>query len=104
MCLVQLDDGNKRSYLGWKLSPADAPNAPRGADLAAGTYKIAIKRRTKYEDRASDSGKYSYNAATKVINFISGSLAGQYSELLGPGKFGLSAQKTTMFYTVCNLN
>jgi hypothetical protein len=40
---------------------------------------------------------------SKVITFTTGSLAGQYSKLLGAGKFGLSSKKTTMFYTVCNL-
>ena len=48
-------------------------------------------------------GSYSLDAATSMIRFSSGSLSGYNSKLLGPGKFGLSEDSTTMFYTVCKL-
>jgi hypothetical protein len=44
-----------------------------------------------------------YDAATGIITFGSGSLAGQHSKLLKPGKFGLASSPTKQFYTVCNL-
>jgi len=53
--------------------------------------------------RRGTRGNYSFDTATSMISFSSGSLLGYNSKLLGPGKFGLSEDSTTMFYTVCNL-
>jgi hypothetical protein len=69
----------------------------------AGTFPITIKDGSTYIDRAGSSGRYSFDSASGRITFSSGSLAGQYSELLKPGKFGLSSAPTRQFYVVCNL-
>lgn len=113
MCVVRLKDGGTRSYLAWMLSPEGG--APPGAEggltpgryacsaTGAGTFPIEIRDGSKYVDRAGKAGSFSYDAGTSRITFSSGSLAGQYSKLLGSGKFGLSSKETSMFYAVCNL-
>jgi hypothetical protein len=69
----------------------------------AGFFRIEIRDGSEYVDRAGKSGSYSFDAASGRITFSSGSLAGQYSKLLKPGKFGLASSPTGQFYTVCNL-
>lgn len=69
----------------------------------AGTFPITIEDDATYVDRAGDSGRYRYDSADGLITFGSGSLKGQYSKLLKPGKFGLSSEPTRQFYVVCNL-
>ncbi len=82
MCVVRLADGSSYSYLHWMLEDADA---------------------ARYVDRAGNEGEYRLDADSGLIAFASGSLAGYHAKLLGPGKFGLAAEPTTMFYTVCNV-
>ena len=67
----------------------------------AGQFPITIVDGSTYSDRAGQSGRYSINGAQ--ITFRSGSLRGQFSRILGPGKFGLSTDQNRMFYGVCNL-
>lgn len=111
-CLVRLDDGSSKNYLAWMLSPEGAASAPVqglapgrytcSAD-GAGQFAITIAGGGSYSDRAGKPGRYRLDAATGNISFDSGSLAGQHSKLLGPGKFGLSSAPTKMYYAVCNL-
>lgn len=67
---------------------------------AGGQFPIAINNGS-YTDRGGNSGSYSVDG--KNVTFKSGSLMGQYSEVLGPGKFGLSTKFNGMFYGVCDL-
>lgn len=69
----------------------------------AGFFRIEIRDGSQYVDRAGKSGSYSFDAASGRITFSSGSLSGQHSKLLKPGKFGLASSPTGQFYTVCNL-
>jgi len=111
-CVVRHEDGSERSYLHWMLSPQGSASASPAADLVpgnyvcsatgAGSFPITIRGGNRYTDRADKSGEFSISAGKEII-FKSGSLAGQYSELLGVGKFGLTSTKGKMFYTVCNL-
>lgn len=113
-CRYLLPDGSSRSALAWLLAPADVgPAAPAGGgaltngayscDMSAGggTFPITILSGSQYSDRAGQSGAYAVQG--NKVTFTSGSLAGQYSEILGPGKFGLSTKFNGMFYGVCNL-
>lgn len=114
MCLVRHDDGTESTYLHWTLSPAGGAKAApmaTGGGLSSGNYACTapgagtfpiIIRGNRYTDRAGKSGDFKLQADS-VLVFESGSLAGQYSKLMGPGKFGLSSAKGKMFYTVCNL-
>jgi hypothetical protein len=69
----------------------------------AGFFRIEIRDDSEYVDRAGQTGSYSFDTTTGIITFGSGSLAGQHSKLLKPGKFGLASSPTKQFYTVCNL-
>jgi hypothetical protein len=69
----------------------------------AGFFRIELRDGSTYVDRAGKSGSYSFDAASGRIAFSSGSLEGQFSKLLKPGKFGLASSPTGQFYTVCNL-
>ena len=111
MCVVRHDDGTEGSYLHWMLSPAGEKKAAPAEGLApgnytcsatgAGTFPIVIRAGGKYTDRAGKSGEFTLQDDKSIV-FKSGSLAGNYSKLLGPGKFGLSSAKGKSFYTVCN--
>ncbi len=70
---------------------------------AAGSFPIVIKAGGTYVDRAGKSGRFSLDAASAIVTFSSGSLAGQHSKVLGPGKFGLSSVAAKNFSVVCNL-
>lgn len=112
MCVVRHDDGSEKSYLHWMLSSANGASEPAVSGLKAGNYvcsaygagsfKIVIRVGGAYQDRAGNNGKFSLKN-DKEIAFESGSLKGQYSRLLAPGKFGLASRKGKMFNTVCNL-
>jgi hypothetical protein len=112
MCVVKLDDGTERNYLHWMLSPAGATKGAPAAGLppgnyacsapGAGTFPIVIRDGGRYSDRAGKSGEFALQAGNEIV-FRSGSLAGNYSRVLGAGKFGLSSAKGKSFYTVCNL-
>lgn len=112
MCVVRLDDGETRSYLAWMLTKEGAAG-PGPEDLAPGSYScsagsagsfpIVIHEGGTYADRAGQTGRFSFDSASAVITFSSGSLAGQYSKRLGPGKFGLSSVAAKNFSVVCNL-
>lgn len=67
----------------------------------AGQFPITIVDGSTYSDRAGQSGRYSVNGAQ--ITFETGSLRGQFSRILGSGKFGLSSRQNSSFYGVCNL-
>jgi hypothetical protein len=71
------------------------------ASGAGGMYRITVRNASQYVDRAGTVGTYS--VAGSRINFMSGSMAGQFSEVLGPGKFGVADKPTRTFYVVCNL-
>lgn len=111
MCVVRLDDGRTQSSLPWMLSDEGAAAAAAGG-LAAGTYTcstnnagffpIRIVDSRAYEDRAGHAGSYQLDAPSGRISFGSGSLQAFHSKLLGPGKFGLSADSSSFFATVCN--
>lgn len=111
MCVVRHDDGTERTYLHWMLSPAGGAKEPQGAGLlpgnytcsatGAGTFPITIREGGRYGDRAGKSGEFTLQANKELV-FKSGSLAGQYSQMLGAEKFGLSSGKGKGFYTVCN--
>lgn len=91
--------------------PTSAPPARGGGSLppgrytcsmpGAGQFPINIVDGSTYSDRAGKSGQYSVNG--DQITFASGSLRGQFSRILGPGKFGLSSDSNRNFYGVCNL-
>lgn len=113
LCVFRLGDGSTRSTLAWMLTPAGGtrPADGGGAGLAPGTYvcsmsaaggmfRITIKNGSQYVDRAGATGTYAVQG--KRVTFNSGSLRGQHSEILGPGKFGLSTTFNGMFYGVCN--
>ena len=110
MCVVRYDDGTETSYLHWMLSPAGSSKDPP-AGLApgnyacsatgAGTFPIVIKDGSRYTDRAGKAGEFALQPNGELV-FKSGSLAGQYSRVMGAGKFGLSSAKGKSFYTVCN--
>ena len=87
----------------WAQSAADLKQGRYVCSMssAGGQFPITIGRGT-YTDRAGKSGTFSVTGDR--ITFGSGSLAGQYSRILGPGKFGLSSSFNGMFYGVCNLN
>jgi hypothetical protein len=68
---------------------------------SAGQFPITIVDGSTYTDRAGQSGRYGVNGTQ--VTFESGSLRGQFSRILGPGKFGLSTDQNRMFYGVCNL-
>lgn len=110
MCVVRLADGSTRSYLAWMLEDAGAaPAATQGLPAgtydcsasAAGTFPVELLDEGTYRDRAGTRGRYAL-AEDGVLTFDSGSLAGHHARVLGAGKFGLSAQPTSVFYTVCN--
>ena len=112
MCVVRHDDGSEKSYLHWMLSPANGAKMPTVYGLQAGNYvcsaygagsfKVIIREGGVYLDQAGNNGKFSMKN-DKEIAFESGSLEGQYSEFLAPGKFGLASVKGKGFNTVCNL-
>ena len=111
MCVVRHDDGTVRNYLHWMLSPAGSAKDSPAAGLApgdyacsatgAGTFPITIRDGSRYSDRAGKPGEFALQGNGDLV-FKSGSLAGNYSRVLGPGKFGLSSAKGRSFYTVCN--
>lgn len=110
MCVVKYDDGTEKNSLHWMLSPAGSSReAPAGlapgnyacSATGAGTFPIVIGEGSRYSDRAGKSGTFELQPNGDLV-FKSGSLAGQYSRVLGAGKFGLSSQKGKSFYTVCN--
>ncbi len=111
-CVVRYDDGTESSYLHWMLSPEGSAKASPAGGLSpgnyvcsatgAGTFPITVRDGGRYTDRAGKSGDFKLQGNKEIV-FKSGSLAGQYSELLGPGKFGLSSARGKSFYTVCNL-
>ncbi len=116
MCVFQLPDGTKRNAMAWMLTTAGAaaPGTPgggaasltRGAYVcsmssAGGQFPITIKSGSRYSDRAGKEGSYAISG--KRITFSSGSLVGQYSEVLSSTKFGLSTRFNGMFYGICNL-
>lgn len=98
---------------GGRKTPTPETPPARPSTLDAGTYtcsapgagffRIEIRDGSQYTDRAGKTGSYSFDAASGRITFSSGSLAGQYSKLLKPGKFGLASSPTGQYYTVCNL-
>ena len=67
---------------------------------AGGQFPITIGNGT-YTDRSGKSGRFTIQGDR--ITFTSGSLAGQFTRILGPGKFGLSTSPNGMFYGVCDL-
>ncbi|MDF2447197.1 MAG: hypothetical protein K0S46_2433 [Moraxellaceae bacterium] len=77
------------------------PGAYTCSAYGAGTFPITISAGGRYADRAGKSGQFRMGAG-KEIAFASGSLAGYYSEQLGPTKFGLALAKGKRFSTVCN--
>ena len=120
-CYVDLDSGEKRKYyIAWMLTTADA-NAQTQTSMtevkpgryecwmrAAGNLNymgidLNIRDASNYSDKKGAAGAYSYDAATKLITFRSGSQAGWYAKLLEPGKIGLASKQTTMFNVVCDL-
>ena len=112
MCVVRQDSGVEKSYLHWMLSPADGAKAPAVQGLQAGNYvcsaygagsfTVSVQAAGTYRDRAGATGRYRLKDG-KEIRFESGSLSGQYSELLAPGKFGLASSQRKSFNTICNL-
>ncbi len=112
LCVVNLDAGGSRSYLHWMLTDAGGEKATSGlpagaytcsAGAAGGSFGIGLDEGGSYVDRAGASGRYAVDAASGRIQFSSGSLKGQHSKVLGPGKFGLSSSSSNFFSTVCNL-
>ena len=67
---------------------------------AGGQFPITIGNGS-YTDRSGKTGRFTVKGDR--ITFASGSLAGQFSQILGPDKFGLSTSPNGMFYGVCNL-
>lgn len=113
LCVVRLADGTSRNSLAWMLTTAGKNGAAIGIaaltigsyvcsmSAAGGMFRMSINSDSQYMDSAGKTGAYKVEG--KRVSFDSGSLAGQYSEILGRGKFGLSTKFNGMFYGVCNL-